>query len=311
VVASWQFCSDGCSVQPSGTADLCQPAPAGAPTSVRAASGDSFAEVRWAVATDPAGDFVLRASPGGASQTAAPSDRRSHFAGLTNGTSYAFTVETPDGLRSLASNVVTPEAGSNVIGDVPHYMQERPLTCEEASLRMVLEHAGVVESESDILNEVGIDSRASSVDAQGVLHWGDPYTSFVGDPSGSEPKMTGYGTYYPTIARVATTFGATVVVSGENQDPSTIYAALLANHPVVAWIGYDWQYHPASMDWQAFDGRDLAWHGPYEHAIALVGVTPTVVLVSNPTHSEDWQYVTKAAFELGFSTYSNMAVIIQ
>ena len=42
-----------------------------------------------------------------------------------------------------------------------------------------------------------------------------------------------------------------------------------------------------------------------------MGVTPTMVIVSNPSHAEDWQYVSKSAFELGFSTYANMAVIIQ
>jgi uncharacterized protein YvpB len=284
--------------------------PSRAPENIRAAPGNTFADVRWDAVPGSTGSTVI-VFPGGATIPVAGSATSVRVNGLVNGTSYTFTVKSSTGSVSRPSSPVTPSAQANVIADVAFHPQERPLTCEAAALRMVLEHQGIVRSEATIFSNLEVDRRPAYVDASGTLHWGNPYTSFVGDPDGSERAMTGYGTYYPTIARVARGHGATVLRAGENIAPATLYTAILASHPAVVWVSNDWTYHAESTPWVTFDGEQLSWHGPVEHAISLVGVTSTHVLVNNPAHPTDWQWVPKHAFEDAYRTFGQMAIILR
>ena len=85
---------------------------------------------------------------------------------------------------------------------VPLYRQIHGLDCEAAALQMALAHERIYVSQNRLLNATGIDRRMPTNDATG-FHWGDPFTSVVGNPDGSELRMTGYGTYSPPIDRVA------------------------------------------------------------------------------------------------------------
>jgi hypothetical protein len=161
---------------------------------------------------------------------------------------------------------------------------------------MALVHAGINKTEEKVLTDIRVDDRPGYVDEQGRLRWGDPYSTYVGNASGSEGNYTGYGTYYPTIDRVA----------------SQLYAQILAGHPAEVWITWDWTYHAKVRDWVTFDGsRTLDWRGPYEHAVVVVGVTHDSVIINNPTAGSEWQWVSKSTFESSWSTYKNMAVVLQ
>ena len=50
---------------------------------------------------------------------------------------------------------------------------------------------------------------------------------------------------------------------------------------VVAWISFDWRYHPPGA-WLAFDGRSVPYAGPVEHTVTVVGVSGDSVYVFNP-----------------------------
>jgi uncharacterized protein YvpB len=210
---------------------------------------------------------------------------------------------------ATASSVTQPAAapGTSRILNVPLYMQTLALSCEEAALRMALASEGIQATDSQLLAIIGIDPRSAYVDASG-LRWGNPYTSFVGDPSGSQTSLTGYGTYYPTVARAATSLGGHVIATGEGISPSQVYAAILAGHPVVAWVTYQWV--PAQRsDYVAFDGTVVPYAGPVEHAVTVVGVTPTQVYINNP--DDGVEIIPKAVFESSYATYNNMAVILK
>src|SRR5438270_1085241 len=103
-----------------------------------------------------------------------------------------------------------------------------------------------------ILDIVGDDpSRATFVN--GALRWGDPYASFVGNVNGSEIALTGYGMYYPTVVKAATQLGGHVLAQGEGITPNQVYEAVLAGHPVVTWVTYQW-VNLRRQDYVAFDG---------------------------------------------------------
>ena len=211
-------------------------------------------------------------------------------------------------LGALAAMTFTTTAGWRLMLDTPLYHQTHGLDCEAAALQMALGYLGVNISQDTILNEMGIDRRLPTWDSAGNMHWGDPYDAFVGNPDGSERGLTGYGTYYPTVAKVAQANGISVVQAGESIAPATLYQAIMAGRPVVAWVSFDWAHHTPAH-YQAFDGDWVQWGSPYEHAVTMVGVTTDFVVVDNPWFGQQW--INKSTFESSYSTFNDMAVILQ
>ena len=87
-----------------------------APTNVSAISGNASATVSWTPAFDGGRSivfYVIKASPGGTTTTVNGSQSSAVVTGLTNGTSYSFTVTAANGVgatASGASNAITPSA---------------------------------------------------------------------------------------------------------------------------------------------------------------------------------------------------------
>jgi uncharacterized protein YvpB len=190
---------------------------------------------------------------------------------------------------------------------VPDYRQAYALSCEAASLQMALAYEGIGTTQGTILNTIGIDYRGHFTDSAGHFRWGDPFTSFVGNPNGDEGSLTGYGTYDSAVAAAASALGGRVSGWGEGVAPDDVYSAILNGHPVVAWIAYDWRYH-ATTNYQAFDGRWVPFGVPYEHAVTVVGVNESSVLVNNPIGGPQW--IGKATFEAAYATFGDMEVTL-
>jgi uncharacterized protein YvpB len=198
-----------------------------------------------------------------------------------------------------------PGPGSRTL-NVPWYRQAFELSCEEASLRMALAYEGIRTTDTAVLNIIGNDLRPPYFDSTG-MHWGDPFTTFVGNVNGSEIALTGYGTYYSTIAHAATVLGGHVLRAGQGIPAADIYGAVLAGHPAVVWVTYKWvTLH--RKDYVAFDGRMVTYAGPGEHAVVVVGVSPSRVLINNPWSGPEW--IAKSTFEPVYATYDNMAVVL-
>jgi uncharacterized protein YvpB len=202
--------------------------------------------------------------------------------------------------------IFAPSASGSRILNVPWYHQAFELSCESASLRMALAYEGIATTDDAILDLVGADLRPAAF-VGGALRWGDPYVSFVGNVNGSEIALTGYGMYYPTVVRAATQLGGHVLAQGEGITPTQVYEAVLAGHPVVTWVTYQWVIL-RRQDYVAFDGRSIPYAGPGEHAVTVVGVDPTRVFINNPWSGPEW--INKALFERVYATYNQMAVVV-
>src|SRR5436305_1735666 len=123
------------------------------------------------------------------------------------------------------------------LAQLTYVAQSHPLSCEAAALQMALAHAGIQRTQDAILQLTGIDSRPPELAADGsVLHWGDPYDRFVGDPDGSETALTGYGVYAPALARAATASGAHVLAAAQGIASAEVYDYVAHEHPVIAWV---------------------------------------------------------------------------
>jgi uncharacterized protein YvpB len=202
-------------------------------------------------------------------------------------------------------SVPAPAAG---LVDAPVHRQEHPVTCEVASLLMGLAARGITTDERSLLDLVGVDPRPGEDDgAGGVARWGNPNQSFVGDPDGHVGSRTGYGVYAPPVARAAARLGAPALASGTGIAAPTLYADVLAGHPAVVWVTSDFR-RGTVRTWRAWDGAAV----PYaldEHAVLLVGVTPTSVLVNDPVRGPVWH--PRSEFEAAYATFGGMAVVLR
>src|SRR5438067_3647703 len=105
---------------------------------------------------------------------------------------------------------------------VPIYRQTRNLNCETAALQMGLAYYGHYYSQDSLFAYENPDLRPAQW-INGVLHWGDPYTNFVGNVNGSESNLTGYGVYYPVILSIARSHGMPHAYGGEGFSAGASY----------------------------------------------------------------------------------------
>jgi uncharacterized protein YvpB len=203
-----------------------------------------------------------------------------------------------------AVNVVLSQ--THIISGVAFYYQDHPLSCEEAATSMALKHQGISLSQDQILAELGADRGAEYVDSSGRVRWGNPYETFVGNVNGSESNFTGYGTYYPPLVRIARAHGARIIAYG-SMSAATIYARVIAGHPVVAFATWDWAWHPR-RDYLSFDGQWIPFIGPYNasHVYTVVGVSPSSVLINDPIRGQYW--ISKESFQAGYSDFNEAIV---
>jgi uncharacterized protein YvpB len=203
-----------------------------------------------------------------------------------------------------AVNVVLGQ--THIISGVTFYYQDHPLSCEEAATSMALTHQGINVSQDQILAELGADRRGEYVDSSGRVRWGNPYETFVGNVNGSESNFTGYGTYYPPLVRIARAHGARIIAYG-SMSAATVYARVIAGHPVVAFATWDWAWHPR-RDYLSFDGQWIPFIGPYNasHVYTVVGVSPSSVLINDPIRGQYW--ISKGSFQAGYSDFNEAIV---
>jgi uncharacterized protein YvpB len=222
----------------------------------------------------------------------------------------SFIIRDLVGLYFAARSRPFQPAGA-IIDNVPFYKQIYSLSCEEAALQMALAYYGVNVSQDQVLAQIGVDRRLPYYD-RGTLVWGDPYTSFVGNPNGYESadagSASGYGTYYSTIAAAARAFlPGSVVQAGEGIPPDAIFAAAHNRQAVVVWAAFAYQPHPMHY-MRTFGGRTVMYGAPWEHAVTISGWAPGYVLINNPHSHPEW--IDAGTFMAAYGMFNNMAVIM-
>src|SRR5207249_11639339 len=122
---------------------------------------------------------------------------------------------------------------------------------------------------------------------------------------------TGYGGYHQPVARAGTTAGATVLQSGSGLygapvPAADVYKAVLAGHPVVAWISNKYK-RVGLASYVAYDGATVKYTLT-EHAVTVIGVRPDAVLINDPWFGRACPK--KPQFKPASSTFLQWAVIL-
>ena len=232
-------------------------------------------------------------------------NNRGSYATATSATQFDLIAADLSQIAAAADGAIGAAlGGTHIISGVVYYTQIHSLSCEETAVSMALTHQRIYLSQDQILNEMGADRRPMIRDANGVLRWGNPYINFVGDVNGSD--YTGYLANYPPLVRVAQAHGAKIIAAG-SMSASTIYARVIAGHPVVAYATWDWAWHPRH-DYLSFDGQWIPWLGPTvpAHVYTVIGVSPSSVLVNDPIRGQYW--VSKSAFQASYSDFGEAIV---
>jgi uncharacterized protein YvpB len=189
---------------------------------------------------------------------------------------------------------------------VPWYRQQLSNSCEATALRMVLAARGHRVEDQAVLERIGVDRVHDQAGISGPRA-GNPFRAFVGDPNGSQLAGTGFGVYHPPVARVARSYGLAVVEAGQGISPARIREQVSRGHPAIVWVDYLWR-HKTARQYRAYDGSLVPYAGPAEHVVVVSRIADGRILVNDPARGQYW--VTNAAFEAGYATYGNMAVII-
>ncbi|MFC1687607.1 Ig-like domain-containing protein [Patescibacteria group bacterium] len=185
---------------------------------------------------------------------------------------------------------------------VVFHRQERPLSCEAATLVMALRYKGVNVSESTLIDQIGIDPTPHE---NGV--WGNPHIAFVGDYYGRQ-STTGYGVYWQPIARVGNLYRTSRWFTGGTiQDLTT---EIQNGNPVIVWGNAG---SGTRVDWKTSDGDNVvAING--EHTRIVTGFVgsaenPTSIIVLDPLYGE--KYYTTSAFESNWLTLGKAGVVVE
>jgi len=157
-----------------------------------------------------------------------------------------------------------PTSFATTILPVPYDRQDRRLSCEAASLKMILAYRGIAATEDDIMTFIGYDPTPKS----GKI-WGDPDIGFVGNINGAQ-NTTGYGVHPTPVGRAANIWRPSIVFSGLSVQQ--LAQSIVDGNPVIIWGTYGRAlYQP----WFTPEGKKVhAWKG--EHTRVVVGFTGTV-----------------------------------
>jgi uncharacterized protein YvpB len=206
------------------------------------------------------------------------------------------------GKLRASQNRLGSVAGLSIIKlDVPYHKQERSLSCEVASLKMVLNYYGIPVTESELIDKLAFDKTPKR---RGV--WGDPSVGFVGSITG-KMGTTGYGVYNGPIAELAKTWKHAEAVS--NLTAQDVANHLLNDRPIVAW-GYFGR--GKQLSWSTPTGKKIyAING--EHARVVTGFigsaeNPEGFIVLDPIYGE--LYWDTEQFLKNFASFDNSAVVV-
>ncbi|MFA6525135.1 MAG: Ig-like domain-containing protein [Patescibacteria group bacterium] len=208
-----------------------------------------------------------------------------HGLNLTKDLSYSFTTEPEVVKLAIASD-----------------LQDLPLSCEAAALKMALAGKGISVSENDIMAYVGYDTTPHS-----GATWGDPYEAFVGNIRGRQ-NTTGYGVYWGPIARAANHWRPAEAFTGWTV--TQITEEISKGNAIVVWGVYGSGYEDS---WHTPAGKYIyAWKG--EHARTVIGYVgskenPSQIIL-NDTYAGQI-YWTRARFEQDWSIFGNAGVVVR
>jgi len=174
---------------------------------------------------------------------------------------------------------------------VPAKFQQRGLSCEYASLSMVMEYYGYY------VSEYAFDE---------IVGWSDnPHWGYRGDINGVWGGTTDYGVYAAPLASAVEAFGFWGDVKYASGDASVLTNAIDNGHPIIVWLSL--LGDPGWYEYTDDGSRYLIVPG--QHAAVAVGYDDYGVYVIDPAdgamHHYDWNW-----FMSVWNIFDGMSLVI-
>jgi uncharacterized protein YvpB len=184
-------------------------------------------------------------------------------------------------LRDGGATVAVVERPTSSSIAVPLIAQVLQDDCEATALAMVLAQSGRAVGQLALQRQVAhAPPLDPTIGPNGEEVWGDPARGFVGRADGGGPGG-GFGVYQGPIRALAKRHGLEMTeLSGAR--PARLYAALLAGHPVLAWVALSAGPY---AQWTSPAGKAIEVNYG-EHAVVLTGVDGAGVHVNDPLSGE-------------------------
>lgn len=204
------------------------------------------------------------------------------------------------GFQKVSAKFAAPPEPT-VFLKVPFYRQEHSLSCEAATLKMLLAFHGVTVTEQELTQKVGFDPTPKQ---NGI--WGDPQKGFVGNIDG-KMLIDGYGVHNKPIARVANQYRNALAKTGASLED--LMNELEDGKPVIIW---SYLSTGKPFRWKTVDGEVInAVYG--EHTKVLQGfsgdaLNPTGFFLVDPIYGA--VYETKEQFLKHWTALDNQMVMM-
>lgn len=202
--------------------------------------------------------------------------------------------------RELSGSVA---GSSKLTKELPlkFHRQEHSLSCEAATLKMVLNYHGVDVSESEVISKLPFDSTPRSGDI-----WGDPNLGFVGNIDG-KMMIDGYGVYWGPIALSAGNWKKVKII--KNGAVKDLVEHISRGRPIIVW-GYIGRGKPVS--WQTPEGKKIYGING-EHTRVVYGYkgsadNPDGFMVMDPVYGP--AYWEKSKFMRNWDAFGRMGVVV-
>ncbi len=194
--------------------------------------------------------------------------------------------------------------------NVPQYYQQYAQSCEASSVRMALAYKGIhIGSDMTILQKFGYAPHA--YDKKHNV-WDDPQLQFVGNVSGDQGKMTGWGVYAEPVAGAIRSYGRGAAVQ-YGVSTGFVASQIYAGNPVVLW-GI-WNESAVQKSWKTPGGRTVSGPIPM-HVRLVVGVrgkasSPVGFYVNDPINGTLYWTAGELAHNVSRAGGANQAVAVQ
>lgn len=173
--------------------------------------------------------------------------------------------------------------------------------CEVTSLSMLLTYMGDPVSKMTLAAEQPVDPTPAVLNPipgfKGnpileVVKWGNPNVGFVGSVQGG--AQLGYGIYNGPLLTLLNQVAPGQGVNMTGDTFAEVLQHVAEGVPVEVWTTINFQPTNDWVTWQSPEGPVTAT--PMEHAVLIVGYTPTTVIVNNPANGEAGEAVNRTEF---------------
>jgi uncharacterized protein YvpB len=141
-----------------------------------------------------------------------------------------------------------------------------------------------------------------------VVRWGNPNVGFVGSIRGQNGAL-GYGVYHGPMARLLDRVWPGSAWDLTGQPFSHILGVVADGIPVEVWTSFNFQPIREWVTWQSPEGPVRAT--PFEHAVLVVGYTPTTILINNPWGGIADEAVARAPFVTAWAQLGKQALTVR